>query len=275
MNSISTRLLTLLAGAVLLLAACAPRDADLRVPVRDAQGLVADSKVMWKGSEVGRVRQVHPEAGQLVVDVDLLPAYRGTLREGAVAKPMNGIFTRFVPVLEIYGGDDPAAPPLSRGAVLPEATELQSLRHGPYLAWAVAAGVLLLVGLLLRGLRRLLVLALALACLAGALWVVKQQWARHGSDLVGPETEARLEEMANATIRSPDAADAWQGIRTDVHALAREARTAGLQAATSAWAKIDSALLDRAAGLESQGNAAGARELNDLRERMGALISDR
>jgi len=254
---------------------CGSREGDLRVVVKHAQGLVEDSKVTWRGTEVGRVSAVHPVAGQLMIEVELFSAFRGVLRQGAAAKPMNGIFTGFEPILEIYGGDAADAQSLAHGALIPEATELQSLRHGPYLRWAGVAGVLLIVGLLLRGAKRAIVLTLAIACLAGSLWVLKQQWLRHKADLLAPETEARLEELANSTIRSPEAADAWRTIRADVNALALEARQQSYELATSAWVQVDATLKRRASELDAQGNTAAAQELSSLRQKVGSLVSER
>ncbi len=265
-----------LVTVVLMLGAlgCGSREGDLRVAVKNAQGLVEDSKVTWRGTEVGRVSAVRPVAGQLMIEVELFSAYRGALRQGAAAKPMNGIFTGFEPILEIYGGDVADAQPLAQGALIPEATELQSLRYGPYLKWAGVAGVLLIVGLLLRGVKRAIFLVLAIACLAGSFWVLKQQWQRHKTDIMAPETEARLEELANTTIRSPEAADAWRSIRSDVNALALAARQQGYVLTTSAWVQVDAALQRRVKELDAQGNTAAVEELSKLREKVGSLISE-
>ena len=261
--------------ALLMGSGCRGRGSDLLVSVQDARGLATESKVLWKGTEVGQVKAVRPEAGRLMIEVELWPSYRGALRQGAIAKPMNGVFTRFVPVLEIYGGDDPGAAPLAHGAVLPEATNVQTFRHGPYLKWVGVAGILLLIGLLLRGVKRFLLLLLALVFLTGGLWVMRQQWLRHKSELLGPQTEARLEELANNTIKSPEAADAWRIMRSDINALVVEARTRSYQAATSAWAQVDMSLKRRIDDLESQGQVEAAEELSTLHQRLADLIPDR
>lgn len=269
-------LILLAIGALALgIAGCKERSADLSVRVKDAQGLTENSRVTWRGTDVGKVLEVRPEAGALAIQVELYPSYRQAIRQGAAAKPMNGIFTHFEPVLAIYGGDDAAAPILSQGAVILEATELQAWRYGPYLKWIAVAGVLMILGLILRGAKRLLCLALAVACLLGGFWVMKQQWLRHKADLVTPETEARLEELANSTIRSPEAADAWRTISSDVTALTLEARKHGYALATSAWVQVDDSLKRRASELEAQGNASAAEELSSLRQKVGSLITER
>lgn len=251
---------------------CGDRRPDLTASVGDAKGVGIESQVVWNGAEVGRVVAVRPEGGRLALDIELGPAYRGQLRQGLVAKPMNGVFTGFTPVLELYGGDDPAAPALERGALIGEATVLQAARHGPYLTWAGIGGGLLLVGMVLRGAKRFVAFLLAAAFLAASLWVLTRQWQRHGAELIGPETNARLSEFANDTLRSPEAAEAWRAIRGDVGDLAAEARERGRGLATSAWPLMDATLQAQVERLESAGNAGAAGELKALRERIGSWL---
>jgi uncharacterized protein YcfL len=259
--------------ACLGLAGCSSHEEDFRVLVNNANGVVVDSKVFWKGAEVGRVSVVRPESGRILLGVELFPDYRGQIREGLVAKPLNGIFTKFTPVLDLYGGDDPASLPLAHGALVPEATDVQSLRHGPYLKWAGIAGIFLFIALILKGVRRLLALALAGLFLAASLWVLQQQWRRHKADLIGPETEAQLSELANKTIRSPEAAEAWTLIRADVQELIAETKAQGAGVTSSAWVKVDAEIRQRAATLISQGNTTAAKELSEFSQRVGEMIA--
>jgi hypothetical protein len=243
---------------------CGEKEAPIKVQLDDAKGLTYRSPVMWKGTEIGWVKAVEPSDGSLLVTLDLHPTYRGVLRHGVVAQPANNVFTKFTPVLQLYGGEDPGSPFLAPGAVIPEASLTQTFQAGPYLKWTGLALGLLVVSLLFRGAKRLIALLFAGLFLAGSLWVLKQQWERHRDDLMTPAVEAKLNELAGKTIRSPEAIAAWEAIQSDVGNLMQEAGVQGKAAVAPGIATLGDMMEQKAKELLEQGNTKAAEELAEL-----------
>jgi hypothetical protein len=243
---------------------CGEKEAPIKVQLDDAKGLTYRSPVMWKGTEVGWVKSVDPAEGRLLVSLDLHPSYREALRHGVVAQPVNNVFTKFTPMLHLYGGEDPASPILAPGTIIPQASLTQSFQAGPYLKWTGLALGLVVLSLLFRGAKRLIALVFAGLFLAGSLWVLRQQWERHRDDLMTPAMEAKLNELAGKTIRSPEAVAAWESIQRDVGALVQEVGQQGKAAVAPGVESLGSLMEQKAKELIAQGNVKAAEELTEL-----------
>jgi len=277
------RVFLLSLGALLLalgMAGCGKAKPDFFVLAENANGIAVESKVMWRGVEVGKVTAVSPEAGKIRLDAVLLKEYRGQLRTGIKAKPMKNLTGENLPVLNLFGGADPAAPVLPKGSQIPEATFFETLQNTNFWDWFSAAGVgkwsilfifggILLAGIawkVLKGLSRLLILVAAIAMVAGTFWVIRYQWDKYKTSMVSPEMQQQVDEMLNFNLKNPEAKEAWQSIKTDVNELLDAAKKQGIAATGSVRASIDATISQKVADLRKQGKEAAAAEIERIRE---------
>ena len=203
---------------------------DFRVEVRDAKGVAPGSPVKWQGIEIGTVKAAELSEGGVALSVELNPEYEGKLRSDARARPSRGFGARSQPALEIYGGVDSAVPLLPAGALVPEAGMADVVASISPTTWIVLGGILvalLLIGKIAKGVVKILAFAAALIFLVCSLWVVKDQFQKHRTELLGPELEARLQELAEDTIKSPEAITAWEAIQAEVSTLGLAAKDKG------------------------------------------------
>ncbi len=160
----------------LLMAGCSRKEAadppDFHVHVRDAQGLGAGSAVQWRGVEVGRVDSVTMDQGAPRMEVRLHDAYRGKLREGLRARPARGFMGRGPTTLDLYGGDDPGRAVLMRGALVPEATLKDTITPGQIKAAGLLVISIIIFFVVVRIMRKMVAVALALALLLFAGWFI-------------------------------------------------------------------------------------------------------
>lgn len=252
---------------------CGKEGTDCYVLLNDAAGVTAGSEVRWRGTEVGSVSQVASEAGKVRVDVDLLPAMEGQLRQGVKAKAMKGVLTDGLPVLELFGGQDPAAPVLAKGSRIEEASALESFpwkRAGMFGVVAVAVLIFLLV---LKGIKRLLAFVIAVLFLVFAGWVFKTQWQKHHADVLAPDVEAKLTEMANRTVKSPEAAAVWESMKTEMGDVLARAKESGKTASGEVGEKLKEMMMKKAAELDAAGKAAVAREMTELGQKVTEAVA--
>ena len=124
------------------------------------------------------------------------------------------------------------------------------------LACGVAAVALLIFSLLLRGLLKMITLAVVVVLAAGVFWFVRDGWTGR-TDLL-PQQWTRL---AEGTIDSPKARDAWQSVEAELSQLSAEARSR-LAAGTDDARRILVAKLEaKAQKLRKEGSAAEADQL--------------
>jgi hypothetical protein len=269
-----------LLAVISVLAGCGKAKPDFFVLAENANGVAAQSKVMWRGVEVGKVTEVSPDAGKIRLDAVLLKEYRGQLRTGIKAKPMKNLTGQGVPVLNLFGGSDTAAPVLPKGSQIPEATFFETLQYTNFWDWFSAAGggkwsviiilvVVLLAGIawkVLKGLSRLLILVAAIALVAGSFWVIRQQWDKYKSSMVSPEVQQQVDEMLNFSLQSPEAKEAWQSIKTDINDILDTAKKQGVAATGSIRASIDATISQKAADLRKRGKEAAAAEIEQIKD---------
>lgn len=247
---------------------------DFHIFLKDAQGLTAESKVRWRGLDVGKVASVSVEGDQVRIDVALDPQYRGQLRGGVKAKPSTGFLGRGETVLELYGGSDPNMPILPPGTEISEAGFYETLSLTQIL---VAAGIfvfLLLLLLVLKGIKKLIAFAVALVFLLGSLCFLKLQWDKHHEDMIGAETEARLSELAHKILQSPEAIAVWESMRGDIADAMAEAKTHGARAVEKAKEKVGAAFQQKTDELKQKGEDAVAEQILKLKTQAENLLNN-
>ena len=132
------------------------------------------------------------------------------------------------------------------------------------LACGVAAVALLVLSLLLRGLLKVITLVLVLVLAAGAFWFFRDTW-KHRAELLPQEWTA----LADRTLDSPKAREAWQSVQTELShlsATAREHLAAGTDAARR---NVQAKLEAKARELRKAGSSAEADQIAHLAELMG------
>jgi len=264
--------LTIVAG-LLILAGCGGKKSDFHVKLSDAGGLEEDSPVRWRGLEVGKVTSVQMADGAVRADVVLSKEYRGKLREGLKARVSKGFLGKGTPTLQLYGGGNPELPPLTRGTEIPEAGALAGFSKTHAIVVGVVFVALLLFCLVLKGIKKLVAFAVALAFLAFSGWFLKLQFDRHRSELLSPELEAKITEQAEQILGSPEAQAAWQTIQADIaNALEELKKQTG--AAKEAGAKrIQEKLRQKVEELKGKGATAAADDLLKLKEQVEKVLA--
>ena len=280
MRKVTGFLFTLVSVLLLSLgvAGCGKAKPDFFVLVENANGVAPQSKVMWRGVEVGTVTEVKPDAGKIRLDVILSPEYKGQIRDGVRAKPMKDFSGLAAPILNLFGGSEATAPVVPQGSQVPEATLLETLQYTNFWDWFAAVGygkwsaigclvvvvLALIAWKILKGLGRLVVLAAAILLVVGSFWVLRQQWDKYKSSLVSPEVQQQVDDILDFTFQSPEANEAWTSIKTDMSAILTDAKKHGSIAVDSAKAKIEAEISRKAGELRDQGKEAAAVELERI-----------
>ena len=149
-------------------------------------------------------------------------------------------------------------------AAAPQAEGWRHWVSDKVLACGVAAVALLVLSLLLRGLLKVITLVLVLVLAAGAFWFFRDTW-KHRAELLPQEWTA----LADRTLDSPKAREAWQSVQTELShlsATAREHLAAGTDAARrNVRAKLEA----KARELRKAGSSAEADQIAHLAELMG------
>jgi hypothetical protein len=131
-----------------------------------------------------------------------------------------------------------------------------------------AAVALLVISLLLRGLQKVVSVALAIALVLGAVWFIRDAW-RHKDKFLSPSVAAQLDTMADKTLSSPQAQAAWESIKSQ---FSRLSGTADRSASTVTEAQRREALANeltaRATALRREGSKIAAEELLRFRDKL-------
>ncbi len=144
----------------------------------------------------------------------------------------------------------------SVAAAAPESNGWQHLVSGKVLACGIAVVALLILSLLLRGLLKVISLALVVVLAAGMFWYLRDAWL-HKAGLV-PRDWAVLAEQ---TLNSPKARGVWESLQAEISKLPAEAR-AKLAAGTDEARRVLIEQLEaRARKLRKEGGDAAAGQI--------------
>ena len=127
-----------------------------------------------------------------------------------------------------------------------------------------AALALLVISLLLRGLLKLVTLALVAVLAMGAFWFLREAWA-HRDGLVPPAWSA----LAESTLDSPAARDAWKHVETELSRLSDDARHRLAAGTDDARRTVLARIHDHARDLRRGGHKAEAAQLDRLADLIG------
>lgn len=244
----------------------APPPPDFSVHVSDAQGLGVGSAVQWRGIEVGRVDSVATEKGLIRIYVQLHEPHRGQFRDGLRARPTRGFMSQGAAVLELYGGSDLGKAVLAPGAQIPEATLTDTITPGQWRAVGLLMVAVILFLVVLRIIRKLVALALALALLVFAGWFMHRQWQRHGEELLAARTEMRWSELARNMLTEEAAQEAWIVIQADLAGAVREVGEIGKERVAKETAELRARMELRATTLAEEGKTQAAEEIRKLQD---------
>lgn len=271
--------LTLCVISILLSSGCGkkqvPQTPDLRVEVADSRGVGPGSPVKWKGLIIGQVESAEIASGGVTLAVRLDPEFMGKLRSDARARPSSGLASRGGPVLEIYGGTDSRTPLLPAGAQVPEAGMGSVIASVPFSTWVILGSVLLallLVLVIAKGMAKLITFAMALLFLMCSFWVLKSRVQEYQGELLSPEWQIKIQELAEHTIESPEAVAAWQAIRTELAALGEEAQDQGGVVAENLQKRVEALIDAKADALREAGKEKAAEQIAALRSKSASLL---
>ena len=96
----------------------------------------------------------------------------------------------------------------------------QDLLTNKVLACIVAAVALLIISLLLRGLLKVISLAIVVLLVLGGFWFFGDAW-NHRAELLPPKWAA----LAEKSLESPKARAAWRSLQSDLSHLSKDARS--------------------------------------------------
>lgn len=147
-------------------------------------------------------------------------------------------------------------------AAAPVHSDWRELFTGRVLACGVAAIALLLISLLLRGMLKLISLALVVVLAAGAFWFLREAWG-HRAGFLPREWTA----LAERTLHSPKAQAAWEAVQSELSHVSAGARGRLAAGTDDARRSLAARLESKAAELRKAGNKAEAEELLRLREK--------
>ena len=148
-------------------------------------------------------------------------------------------------------------------ASAPHADGWRQLVTDKVLACGIAAVALLVLSLLLRGLLKVITLALVVVLAAGVFWFLRDGLGAH-SDVLPREWTT----LADRTLDSPKARDAWQSVQSELAKLSTDARSR-LSAGTDDARRIVVAKLEaKAQKFRKEGKSAEAEQI----ARLAALV---
>ena len=132
-----------------------------------------------------------------------------------------------------------------------------------------AAIGLLVISLLLRGLQKLVSIALAIALVLGAVWFIRDAW-KNKEKFLSPTVAAELDSLADKTLHSPQAQAAWASVKNQFSRLTSSSTERAGTASTDSQRReaVASELTTRAATLRREGNKAAADELLRFRDKL-------
>ena len=137
----------------------------------------------------------------------------------------------------------------------------QDLLTNKVLACIVAAVALLIISLLLRGLLKVISLAIVVLLAVAGFWFFRDGW-NHRAELL----PSRWAALAENSIESPKAQAAWRSLRRELSGLSKEARARLAAGTDDAKHALLSRLDAKATELRKAGDKAEAGEISRLRE---------
>ena len=141
----------------------------------------------------------------------------------------------------------------------------QDLLTNKVIACGVAAVALLLLSLLLRGILKLISIALVLVLAVGMFWFVRDAWS-HRSELLPREWI----ETADKTLQSPKARTAWRSVQSELSHLSSDARKRLAIGTDDARRSLLGRLESKARELRKAGNTTESEELLRFSELLAA-----
>ena len=153
----------------------------------------------------------------------------------------------------------------SAPVVPPHNHHWQDLLTDKVIVCGVAVVALLLLSLLLRGLLKLISLALVLVLAAGMFWFLRDAWS-HRSEILPAEWVG----AADRTLQSPKARAAWRSVQSELSHLSSDARKRLAGGTDDARRTLIDRLDAKARELRKAGNTTEAEELRKLNELLGS-----
>jgi hypothetical protein len=152
----------------------------------------------------------------------------------------------------------------SAAAAAPEADGWRHWVSDKVLICAAAAVGLFILSLLLRGLLKVISLVLVLVLVAGAFWLLRDTW-EHRAELLPREWT----ELAQHTLDSPKAQEAWKSVESELAHLSATARERLAAGTDSARRNVQAKLEAKARELRKEGSSSEADQIAHLAELMG------
>jgi hypothetical protein len=146
----------------------------------------------------------------------------------------------------------------------PHAGAWQLLFTDKVIACGAAAVALLVISLLLRGILKVLTLALVVVLACGAFWFVRDAWA-HRSQLLPREWTA----LADETLENAKARTAWRSVQSELSQLSSDTQKRLAAGTDDARRTVLAKLEAKTRGLRKEGNKTEAEQLERLAELIG------
>ena len=153
---------------------------------------------------------------------------------------------------------------LAAAASAPHADGWRHWVSDKVLGCGIAAVALLVLSLLLRGMLKVITLALVVVLVVGGFYFFRDTW-EHRAELLPREWTA----LAERTLDSPKAREAWQSVQAELGHLSATAREHLAAGTDSARRKVQAKLEAKARELRGEGSAAEADQIARLAEQMG------
>jgi len=255
----------LLAGT---LCGCIARD-TVHVYLAEIGGLDVGSPVQYGRDEIGTVHAIQKKQDRALLDIKLAPDQQDRIIPGMRARPARRLLELGKPVLKIYGKPDRPMPLFPIGANVPDGIVFRN----PFLNAYTTTTVLVVAGILVvllafKGLRKVLGLLLLVAIAAGLFFFLQSRWDEYKEVLQSTDLEKKLDRLAEKTVRSPDAVEAWELTRESMAEMLGEAKSKGGAALEDARETLCGKLEEKAGHLRDQGKKRAAEELERLRDRI-------
>ena len=153
---------------------------------------------------------------------------------------------------------------LAAAASAPHADGWRHWVSDKVLGCGIAAVALLVLSLLLRGMLKVITLALVVVLVMGGFYFFRDTW-EHRAELLPREWTA----LAERTLDSPKAREAWQSVQAELGHLSATAREHLAAGTDSARRKVQAKLEAKARELRGEGSTAEADQIARLAEQMG------
>ena len=149
-------------------------------------------------------------------------------------------------------------------AASPHADGWRHLLNDKVLACGIAAVALLVLSLLLRGLLKVITLALVAVLAAGVFWFLRDGLGTQ-SDLLPHAWTA----LAERTLDTPKARDAWKSVESELGHLSASARARLAAGTDDARRSVQAKLEAKARELRKEGSSVESEQIAHLAELVG------